>query len=219
MTVTTGQLMLAATMGLAGVIAAFAPAMAITASFLTKPKTDNDDTSIWKFMLTLMVVQLLVAIFFYWGVQVLNIMNKFAGMNLIGDGGAFDVFWTVKPIYTSAEAETWSTIIVLVRDAVKMFNAFLPFFIIFGGVYVGYSAANKDLSNRGATGNNDFLMLGFKTFVSAFIAGIIYYNWAAMASVTLMMPSTISGEHTMLTDAAQQWWREAIGVIKAKPTP
>lgn len=214
MTATTGQLMLAATMGIAGVTAAFAPAISTTASFLMKSNSEHDDASIWKFLFTLMLMQFLVSVFFYWGIQILNSLNKFAGMNLLGEDGAFTLFWTAHVVYGSAEAETWSTIIVIFRDSVKLFNAFLPLFIVIGGVYVGYSAASKDISNRGANGNNDYAMLVFKIFASAFIASIIYYNWAMLASATLMMPSTISGEYTMLTDAAQQWWREGLGIKK-----
>lgn len=218
MGVTTPQLMLAAVCGTAGILAAFMPAIAVSVSFLAKDKNQHDDTSIWKFMFLLMIYQFLVAVFFYWGIHILNSLNKFAGMEILGKGGAFELFWTVNAVYATAEGQTWSTIILTIRSIVKTLNAFLPVAIVLGGVYIGYMAANRDIASRGPQMSGDFIGVGLKVFAAAFIASVVYYGWAQIASTSMMMPSTIDGQYTMLADAAQQWWREALGVkIAGKP--
>ena len=211
MVISTNQIILAAAVGIAGVTAAFMPIIALTTTFLTKDKGAQDDTSIWHFAFMVTITQFMVSLFFYWAIVILNSLNKFGGMGILGPGGAFDLFWKVTA--SGGETNAWIGVILLVRSIVTTLNAFIPFVVVLGGGIVGYNIAQVGARGRGADkGTGDFLGYGVRVFIGVIIAAIAYVAWAKMASYTMMMPSTASGEPTMLIDAAQQWWRDGLGV-------
>lgn len=209
MTVTETQIMLAAVCGIAGIFAAFMPIVGVTMSYISKERNGYDDTSVWMFLMWIMTYQFLVSVVFYWVLMLFDALIKIDSMTILGANGAFKLFWTVPVISSSPSVEAWTTAIVLIRDLLKMFNAFLPVLVILGAIIVGYWIAAKQTEQKG--GGNDYFGYGIKMFVAAAIASIAYTGWARMASYTLQMPSD-KGEISTIDDAARAWWRTAVGV-------
>lgn len=219
MEITSGQVMLAAAVGLAGIIAAFAPAVAVGTHYLGKQRQEHDDLSIVSFVVVLMSLQFVVSVCFYWALKIFDLMIKVDGLTILGANGIFALFWNVPVITTNATVETWTTTIVMVRDLLKLINAFIPVVIALFGVMVGYWISETKISSKSdRLGNVDYVGYGLRIFLGVFISAVAYVGWSNMASHTLQMPTAGDNSGTIVTlhEAAAAWWREGTGIINAK---
>lgn len=217
MTVTVTQIMLAAACGIAGIFAAFAPIVGVSIAYITKERNGHDDTSVWMLLLSIMIFQFFVSVSFYWLLMIFDALIKIDSMSILGENGAFKLFWTVPIISSDPTVHAWTTLIVMVRDMLKLFNAFIPALVVFGAVVVGYWVASKQTQQTG--GGNDYFGYGIKMFVAAAIAAVAYTGWAKMATYTLQMPGGNAGEISTVDDAARAWWRDGVGVKLGVSTP
>ncbi|MCL4432127.1 MAG: hypothetical protein M1300_07395 [Epsilonproteobacteria bacterium] len=213
MTVTDNQLILAAVCGIGGIAAAFMPFIASLTSHLMNNEKGDDSTSLWMFVYTSIQIQFIVSVFFHGFMRILDATMK-SGMKVIGDGGAFDLFWKVDIIYATVTSEMITTTIKIIRDFTMMLNAFLPIFAVMGGVVAGYHMAAKQMQSRGTSEREqDFFSYGLKMFMGGFVASVVYYGWAAMASYTMLLPSAYNGGNSQsLSSASAQYWRQAVGI-------
>lgn len=213
--ITNGQVMMAAFVGIAGIFAAFAPAVGVGLHYIGKQRHEHDDTSIITFLMALMAFQFIVSVFFYWILKVFDFLIKIDGLTILGDGGMFNLFWTIPVIHANATVETWTTIIVMIRESLKMVNGLIPIVVLLFGVAVGYWISESKIQSRGEKiGNIDFFGYGIRIFMGIFFAAVAYVGWSEMASHTLQMPLAGDGSGTIVTlhEAAAAWWREAIGI-------
>jgi len=218
-TFTVGQVMLAAFVGFAGIIAAFAPAIAVGTHYIGKQRQDHDDTSIVTFMVALMGFQFIVSVFFYWTLQIFDLLIKMDDMTILGAHGIFSLFWTIPVIHGNPTIEMWTSLIVMVREFLKMVNGLIPIFVLLFGVVVGYWISETKISQRGGnTGQIDYFGYGLRIFAGVFFAAVAYIGWSQMASQTLQMPLAGDGSGTIVTlhEAAAAWWREGVGIIPTK---
>lgn len=213
MTVTDNQLILAAVCGIGGIVAAFMPFIASLTNHLMNHEKGDDSTSLLMFLFSSIQIQFIVSVFFYGFMRVLDSTMK-SGMKVIGDGGAFDLFWKVDIIYATVGSEMITTTIKIIRDFTLMINAFLPIFAVMGGAVAGYHMAAKQMHSRGTSEREyDFFSYGLKMFMGGFVAAAVYYGWAAMASYTMLLPSAYNGGNSQsLSSASVQYWRQAVGI-------
>lgn len=217
-TFTVGQVMLAAFVGFAGIIAAFAPAIAVGTHYIAKNRQDHDDTSIVTFLVALMGFQFIVSVFFYWALKIFDLLIKVDDMTILGAHGLFSLFWTIPVVQGNATIETWTSLIVMVREFLKMINGLIPIFVLLFGVVVGYWISESKISQHRTTGQIDYLGYGLRIFAGVFIAAVAYIGWSQMASQTLQMPLAGDGSGTIVTlhEAAAAWWREGVGITHTK---
>jgi hypothetical protein len=213
MTVTDNQLILAAVCGIGGIAAAFMPFIASLTNHLMNHEKGDDSTSLWMFLFSTIQIQFIVSVFFYGFMRILDATMK-SGMKVIGTDGAFDLFWKIEIIYATVTSEMITTTIKIIRDFTILLNAFLPIFAVIGGAVAGYHMAARQMHSRGTSEReSDFLNYGFKMFMGGFVASVVYYGWAAMASYTMLLPSASEGgKNTTLSEASAQYWREAVGI-------
>lgn len=220
MTVTDNQLMLAAIAGTAGILAAFMPMLAVVTLYIKKNSNNADPLSIWTFLITMMLVQLLVSLTFYWGVAIFDAIIKIKDLKLQGPGGAFTLFWQVPIINASPLAQSTTYYIEMLRSWTTMINAFIAPLFIMVGLNLGFatSAGAFQTNRNGSDGAmDDFVGLMVKLFIGGVIAGFVYVGWAKMAMYTMFIPSADGGNATLI-DASQQWWRHAFGITGGKLT-
>lgn len=222
MTVTDNQLMLAAIAGTVGILAAFMPMLVVVTVYIKKTSNNADSLSIWTFLNTMMLVQMLVSLTFYWGVAIFDaiIGMKIKELQLQGAGGAFALFWQVPIINASPLAQSTTYYIEMLRSWTTMFNAFIAPLFVMVGLNLGFatSAGAFQTNRNGSDGAmDDFVGLMVKLFVGGVIAGFVYVGWAKMAMYTMLIPSADGGNATLI-DASQQWWRHAFGMTGGKPT-
>lgn len=213
MTVTDNQLILALVCGVTGILAAFMPFIAVMSKhFFDDNSRGGDGTSIFSFLVQAIAVQLIVGIFFNGIVRALDATLK-GGLKVLGEEGGFDLFWKIQVIYATQMSQTVTALIVIIRDMTVLINAFIPIAAVLGGILAGYKLANNQKHTEGSNyGHSDFLNYGTKMFAGAFIAGIVYFGWAQIASYALYLPSAISGEKSTLVNKSNEYWRQALGM-------
>jgi len=218
MTITDNQLMLAAIAGTAGILAAFMPMLAVVTVYIKKTSSNADTLSIWTFLVTMMLVQLLVSLTFYWGVAIFDAIIKIKDLKLQGSDGVFAMFWQVPIINASPLAQSTTYYIEMLRSWTTMINAFIAPLFIMVGLNLGFATSSGafQTNRNGSDGAmDDFVGLMAKLFIGGVIAGFVYVGWAKMAMYTMLIPSADGGNATLI-DASQQWWRHAFGMTGGK---
>lgn len=210
-TITVGQVLFAAFVGFIGIFAAFAPAIGVTLHHLGKQRSDHDDVSIISFFVTMTITQFIVTVFTYMIFRIFDAIIKIDAMSVLGPSGVFNLFWTTPVVSSTPVIETWTTTIVLIRETLKMVNAFIPFLFVITGLIISYWVSHTKVVRDQQQA--DYFMYGTRIFAGIFLAMVAYTAWASFASYTLQMPAVSGGgDFASVRDAAVVWWRKAAGI-------
>jgi hypothetical protein len=142
---------------------------------------------------------------------------KFKDMQLMGSGGAFELFWRVPIIEASPLSQNITYTIEAIRSWVATVNAFAaPLFIMVGVSLAMTSSGGIFQGGRsGDSAMDDMVGFVVKLFLHVLIAAFVYTGWAKMGAYTMMIPSPDGGNATLI-EASQQWWRQAFGINGGK---
>lgn len=213
MTVTLSQIMLAAFVGVAAVMACYLPfgGVVVKHYYGGHDKGDNG-VDLLTVVLTAVGWQFVVIVLFNMVLWMLDATLK-GDMKIFGKGGAFDLFWNMQVSSATGPVEMLTTLIYMLRHFIITANAFLPVMTVLGGAAYGYSMAARQLHSRGTEdGMKDYLNFGIKMFISTFIASVLYVAWGKMASVGLYLDGGLeNGQRTVFT-ATSDYWMHALGV-------
>lgn len=162
---------------------------------------------------------MVVSVFFYWTLRVFDLLIKIDDMTILGSHGIFNLFWLIPIVYGNPTIETWTSLIVMVREFLKMVNGLIPIVVLLFGIFVGYWISETKIKTADhKTGHVDYFGYGLRIFAGVFFAAVAYVGWSELASHTLQMPLAGDNSGTIVTlhEAAAAWWREGVGVIPSK---